>query len=257
MRKNINPDLVSKKEEIRKVLLVTAKLAKLPKLCQLDYQKHVDSIFINKRYQSIKYIDVKGTELVILQNDNVVYVSFRGTDFHYTDLIPHMLMFSTKTPYGKIHKGYWSKFISILPYLKKYLSNAEKPIKNIYFIGHSLGGALAQIAYLYARRNWHPEYFVGCVTFGSCKPIKKLKYPLAKYRNLFNNYLKKDYVGLFPFGFHNIKKGIILEDECLVNDKCKIYKNKTLPFLGLLKSLFSIFINKKHSIDEYIKRLEK
>jgi len=262
---------INKEKKLKKQLLKYAKIAKLSQLYDKEnsndsivkkHLEYVDKIFSYEKINEDKnavfhYYKNKGTEFVILQINNRIYVSFNSTDFHYTDLISHALMCSTHTSIGKIHKGYWSKFSSILSILKEKVLNHNNAT-NLYFIGHSLGGALAQIAYLYAKLHWDHLFHskIHCITFGSCKPIKKLPYSaLELYPQVFNYYLKGDNVGLFPFGFHHIKPGIMLAP--LLNKKNgKSYKDKTLPFLGLVKTLNSMFITKKHSIDLYIKELE-
>jgi hypothetical protein len=175
-----------------------------------------------------------------------MYISFRGTELSSADIVPHAVRCSTKTiNMGKVHSGYLAKLEQILPTLKRKLKNNR--VKKVVYVGHSLGGALAQLAYLQLRNRYGEES--ECVTFGSCKPVKKLPSKPIATKDVKNYYLLKDYVGLFPFGYKVITKPIIINSD-------KNYSKDTVPVWGLLKAMSSIFITKRHSIDVYIKELE-
>lgn len=231
-------------------ILDYAKLAKLAQLGRHDISAFIRESLGVKNYQ-FSFGDFKGTEFITLldKSSNTMYVSFRGTQLSSADIVPHAVRCSTQTiNMGKVHSGYLAKFNQVIPTLIRRLRS--NGIKSIVFVGHSLGGAIAQLAYLYFSKRFAGKE-VKCVTFGSCKPIKLLPSSPTKQRliaDVQNYYLLKDYVGMFPFGYNVIAEPIVLNSD-------QAYSKDTVPVWGLGKAVSSIFVTKRHCIDTYIKEI--
>ena len=227
-----------------------AKIAKLAQLGRHDISAFIQETLGIKDYQ-FSFGNFEGTEFVTLftKCDSTMYVSFRGTQLSSADIVPHAVRCSTQTiNMGKVHSGYLAKFNQVIPTLIRRLRS--NGVKSIVFVGHSLGGAIAQLAYLYFSKRFAGKE-VRCVTFGSCKPIKLLPSKPAKQKlivDVQNYYLLKDYVGMFPFGYNVIAEPIVLNSD-------KAYSKDTVPVWGLGQALNSIFVTKRHCIDTYIKEI--
>ena len=96
-----------------------------------------------------------------------VYVAFRGTD-EWADMWRHVWVRRDKLPDGsKIHRGWHSDFHKVLPIMYAVLREQMDLLAcRVTFLGHSYGGALAQIAaYYYSGEVGPPRVHVR--TYGS------------------------------------------------------------------------------------------
>jgi predicted lipase len=110
-------------------------------------------------YQLIKSIDIGGAQAYILTKDNRQYIVFRGSD----ERVDWQINFNaaqvrTEHP-GKLHRGFYISASRC----EMAISSAINHDLPTYFVGHSYGGALAQIM---AVMQW-PIKWRTVVTFGA------------------------------------------------------------------------------------------
>ncbi len=134
-----------------------------------------DGIILEK----IKYFDVDDTESVVYHDDtnSTLYVAFRGTS-SLMDVLTD-INFGCSQFYGmKAHRGFVKAYKKISSAIMETVKNAiadEKLRTNkVVFCGHSLGGALANLAFYHAvssYSNIFRDSNVTCklVTYGSPK----------------------------------------------------------------------------------------
>ena len=207
--------------------------------------------------------------------ENTIYVVFRGTEETkdvLEDLDCRRYEFEGN---ARIHCGFKNQFDAI----KKKLGNdlleelaSGGPLggvkSNVYFIGHSLGGALATLATLYFHRILKAEQLskqitVHCHTFGSPRVgdcgfvnLFSKKVDCSKVWRV-HNY--EDPVSMIPFTcrFQHIKANSL----CLGDgSKMHLYKNDTHSILRPLYNIAMINIFRPiypHNCDVYIKKLER
>lgn len=129
-------------------------------------------------FEKKQYFDVDGTEGVIYHDitDQTLYVAFRGTS-GMKDISTDINILGKKFLNTKAHRGFVEAFEEVKPILEdvlKTLLTGKHGIKKIIVSGHSLGGALAQLGYLYMYVNYKTKLDElgvthALVTFGSPK----------------------------------------------------------------------------------------
>lgn len=117
------------------------------------------------------------------EDSSTVFIMFRGTD-SMDDIIKDVNIFQRKfvLPYEgmedskiRVHSGFIKAWKTVREYVIQYLlfkyeENPEMPIEGFIFIGHSLGGAIAQLASLDLKFHMGQLDYpieVSCVTFGA------------------------------------------------------------------------------------------
>ncbi len=198
-------------------------LKHVPKLCNinllLDHEneheifKSAQNFGFNVRRTDVHFISVYETECLVLYDNALkeLYIAFKWTeDDEVSDVGAHLLTKSITVPeIGTVHSGYYKKFMTvrgdIYDKIKCYKSYK---INNIYITGHSLGGALASIAYLFLA-NHFKEYFskMICITTGSCRSIKKVE---LKNEQCYNFITSQDYITLYPLWYKHLGKTFVM-----------------------------------------------
>lgn len=114
------------------------------------------SLFISGKgthFEKKEYFDVNGTEGVIYHDIEAytLYVAFRGTS-SLGDLGTDTNILGKKFLCTKVHRGFAKAFEDVRPIVEEVLTSlitSKLGIKKVIISGHSLGGALAELAYMY------------------------------------------------------------------------------------------------------------
>lgn len=124
-----------------------------------------------------KETDTDGFSYIL---DDTQYIVFRGTEKKYADWKSDFSVFKTSRDYGKVHLGFYKAYDSVKEQIGRFRRN------NVVFTGHSLGGALAQVAAI-ERSNLNPWVNIEVYTFGSPRVFNK------KGSKTFNNEIKDSF----------------------------------------------------------------
>ena len=95
--------------------------------------------------------------VVGIQIENRLFIGFRGTLFCYlydwkinfrAELCPSRVMS------GRYHEGFCVEAYRVVPYILREVLSSTKPINEVVFSGHSLGGAVAAICKIFLSIYW-------------------------------------------------------------------------------------------------------
>jgi triacylglycerol lipase len=154
-----------------KIALTMAKAAKLA-YCSPD---QVTS-FVQQdwKFKTCLFMSQKETQGYVFANDEVIIVSFRGSN-ELQDWFTNFNAFPpAKDAFGNVHPGFkkaldlvWNmKFSNGIVGLENLLRSLQQErVRSLWFTGHSLGAALATLATARLREKDMPVY--GLYTFGS------------------------------------------------------------------------------------------
>jgi hypothetical protein len=163
------------------------------------FQKKFSDIFGRYGMKEFKFLDNKrtSTQLMVMSNDKVVVVSFRGTE---TDNAKQFFIDALKTDADfkfkgqdrlgkgiKIHDGFWNSLDSVYADLVREITRQGGfKSKKLFLTGHSLGGALATLCGLRLFKDGHGKatvYTYGCPRVGNEAFRKAYSVPLYRWVN--------------------------------------------------------------------------
>jgi len=233
-------------------------------ICKLSYNNIVPDTFLN--FKEIKLNDFHSTFVLILQNENEICFTFRGTNSLYNlkqDLYFKKDFKINNVHLGKVHAGFLEYYTNakkkLFKILKFYLS--IYPNNKITLTGHSLGGCILlfglELTILFPKLQ--PK--INIITFASPRignsTFKK------NCDNLISNNLRivnsKDLVPKLPsrflFYYHTTNK-LLLNKEITLKTSIK---DVFYDILNILKNFKNLIINTitNHSMNDYIYLLQQ
>jgi len=119
-------------------------------------------------YSFLPFHDSKtGTQAFLTEHtDGFMVLAFRGTEKDRKDIITDLNARFYKTPEGKSHRGFSVAFEGVKVQVEEALENLYfgTEIRQLFLVGHSLGGAVATIA---AKELENKFLTAACYTYGS------------------------------------------------------------------------------------------
>lgn len=98
-------------------------------------------------FNATEYFEKNETQAFVASNDNMILLAFRGTEMNkLKDILTDLDARMTKFLFGKVHLGFNRAVNEVWEDLRKYLKVVRNKTQPLYVTGHSLGGALANLA---------------------------------------------------------------------------------------------------------------
>lgn len=134
-----------------------------------------------------KFFSSRGAQAYWFQNQFDSVVVFRGTEVHeWNDIAADVNALSALAEtVGKVHRGFKTEVDEIWPHVEKEL---EKNTKPLWFCGHSLGGAMANICagrcmLSYIKSEPEELYTFGSPRVGCKRYVNHVKIPHYRWVN--------------------------------------------------------------------------
>jgi triacylglycerol lipase len=123
-------------------------------------------VFDSVGFTSVRYIEHDGSQAYALSTDSDVVIVCRGTEPNeWNDIRADAnALTDLAETVGRVHRGFKREVDDIWPTIEKLLTAETRPV---WFCGHSLGGAMAQICAGRCRRSGISANPKEVVTFGS------------------------------------------------------------------------------------------
>lgn len=139
--------------------------------------------------------EISNTKVLFVRVENELYVSFSGTD-ELADVLTDVSAFPSL--FSGIHSGFDLEWSYVKDFVKEELGRRYRPGMTVFFCGHSLGGALAQLACFDLR--------MGCaITFGSPRVFVRWKSMPKSFRHI-RVFHTEDQVPTVPFFLYSHKQ---------------------------------------------------
>ncbi|MEB3293183.1 MAG: lipase family protein [Synechococcales bacterium] len=175
------PDIVKKvtrfdfqHETVKYHPKIALTMAKAAKLAYFPPEQVTPFMEQDWQFQTCFFMAQQETQGYIFANDQVIIVSFRGTNALQDWFTNFDIFLPTPDAFGGVHPGFqkalnlvWNmQFPNGAVGLENYLrSLQQEKVRSLWFTGHSLGAALATLATARLREKDIPVY--GLYTFGS------------------------------------------------------------------------------------------
>lgn len=156
--------------------------ALISRLVYKDEDMSVRNEFREMGYKGIKFFDIEGAQVYVLNNDNRITVAFRGTEPSEMSDVLADLEFIRRRGF---HQGFLEEYEKLENKITAEVAKLQQMKRRpVYITGHSLGAAIACIfAYYYPSAV--ALYTYGCPRNMSWSISKNLRVP--HYRCVNNN----------------------------------------------------------------------
>lgn len=119
----------------------------IKKCCSLSIYTYSSKVKSNRGYVLLDGLRNKkkchDAQAIVVRNSDKVYVAFRGSET-IADFKDALNVKPIETNVGTVHTGFYDQYLSLQDDIMQYVSSPD--IRNVYFTGHSLGGAVAMIS---------------------------------------------------------------------------------------------------------------
>ena len=196
------------------------------------------------------FYEEEGAQCYLLENDNHIIVTFRGTEpKEFSDIKADLKFLKTyHRGEGKVHRGFMIEVWKLADSLTKHIYQTSK---QVYITGHSLGGAMATLYSTFCRPQRPPiVYTYGAPRAGNIEYCTK--YPNELYRVVNNN----DMVPTVPpslVGYRHVGEVVYINHYGNVRNLTpwQKFKDKWRGHMAAWRKLEFFDSIRDHSIDKY------
>ncbi len=248
LRSKTNEDIAQTSKLLRSLLF-----AELSMIAYLPPEQAIRAA-VQLGFTETDFFDKEGTQAYAFANHKDIVIACRGTEAdEWNDLKADInAVQDLAETVGKVHRGFKKEVDDLWPMMEKKLAQNTK---NLWFTGHSLGGAMATICAgrcLLSTINSSPQQIQ---TFGSPRVGNKryINHAKVDYIRWVNN---NDIVTRSPptwMGYRHCGTEIYLDSEGRIKTLTRVQRNKDM-WKGLVLGLKNKEIDhlSDHAITRYI-----
>lgn len=220
--------------------------------------ERVETIAYEGGFDRCSYFGEEGADAYVLSNRYDCIIACRGTELNqWSDIRADAEAWTIACEVGRVHSGFQSEVSHLWPRLEVHLRENQKPL---WFTGHSLGGAMANVCAVRCHLAPIPSDPRAIFTYGAPR-VGDRKYAsflrIKHYRWVNNN----DIVPRVPpiwLGYHHMGQEIYLNRRGRVS-RLRSWMRVRDRFRGLLASIRvgKLDYLSDHSMIEYIAHIRK
>lgn len=204
-------------------------------------------------YDKVKFLDKKGAQCYIVQNESEMVLCFRGTQpTQMSDVAADLNALPDRSQIGGfVHNGFQNEVEKLWDDIHKIVAKKPKEQK-LFITGHSLGGAMSTICASRLQEVVDTVYTYGSPRVGGKKFVSNCNF--RHYRHVNNN----DAVCTVPFGIlgyrhHSIARYINHYGRIRPLTPWQRFKDKLRGRWAAIKNLQFFDGFRDHGMDYYIK----
>lgn len=141
----------------------------IKRCCSLSIYTYKARARCNKRYvllDGLKNVNkCHDAQAIVIKNNAKMYVAFRGSET-VADFKDALNVKPVETPIGFVHTGFYDQFLSLQDDIMQEIYSSSS-VRDIYFTGHSLGGAVALISGAMLSSQVPCDVRTHCYTYGA------------------------------------------------------------------------------------------
>ena len=163
-----------------------------------------------------KPFDAGETQGFFAMDDDLLILSFRGTEKKFRDWLRNLRVIRTNHDLGAVHRGFSSGLNEVWELSVKPILEQHGPGRRVWFTGHSLGAALATLAAARTQIQIPQISITGIVTFGQPR-LAKEEFEQnfnAAFDGRFHRYVNnRDIVPRVPPGYRHVGELIHFDED--------------------------------------------
>ncbi len=227
-------------------------------LSRLAYAMHADAerIAYEGGFDFCAYVDKDGADAYVFANRHDCIIACRGTEMHqWSDIQADANAWTIVSEVGRVHSGFNGEVNDLWPKLEIILRENQRPI---WFTGHSLGGAMANVCAVRCHLAPIPSDPKAIFTYGAPRVGDRIYASFLKikhYRWVNNN----DIVPRVPpiwLGYHHMGQEIYLNRHgrlSRVRSWLRVHDRFRGLFASLRRGKIDYFSD--HTMVEYISHI--
>ena len=210
---------------------------------------------------------IEDTQAYLAASDHMILVAFRGTEpSKIRDWLSDSNTPVIPGPAGRgfVHLGFSRALASVYPEIRDKVEDVRTNDQTLWFVGHSLGGALAMLAAATMHLEDPKLLANGVYTFGQPRTCDRLlasvhdeAFTSRHFRFVNNN----DVVAQVPPEpvFHHVNAMMYFDAKGKLHEKMSFASKLTDSFKGFTSDPFAPGTDgiRDHSMDQYLTLLEK
>lgn len=213
-------------------------------------------------FTDIRVFNHNSAQGFVARHQEFLIIAFRGTD-EIQDWLDNLNLPPLRMALGSVHRGFYLSLMDIWPDMLQAIAEFQDQAQSLWITGHSLGGAMANMAALDFIEKDRPFY--GVYTFGQprcCHRDLALVFNVEAKSRYFRFQNQNDIVTRIPqriMGYSHVGQFIYLDQHGNMSNDVHWWYRFVDSTKGILEDVFEKGLDgiKDHNMSDYVAILEK